>query len=148
MFTNPNDSRDTLLHYLYIGIKIEKKSIEKSSKTTVTTVINPDESPIYQRLGRTLQMLEKRIETAFVKATHQRGGLCLKFTSPSMAGVPDRLVLLPDGHMGFVEMKAPGKRPRPLQVQRLSQLKQLGYQVFVCDQFGQIGGMLDAIQTA
>ena len=148
MFTNPNDSRDTLLHYLYIGIKIEKKSIEKSSKTTVTTVINPDESPIYQRLGRILQMLEKQIETTFVKATHQRGGLCLKFTSPSMAGVPDRLVLLPDGHMGFVEMKAPGKRPRPLQVQRLSQLKQLGYQVFVCDQFGQIGGMLDAIQTA
>ena len=93
-------------------------------------------------------MLEKQIETAFVKATHQRGGLCLKFTSPSMAGVPDRLVLLPDGHMGFVEMKAPGKRPRPLQVQRLSQLKQLGYQVFVCDQFDQIGGMLDAIQTA
>lgn len=46
-----------------------------------------------------------------------------------MAGVPDRLVLLPDGHMGFVEMKAPGKHPRPLQVQRLNQLKQLGYQV-------------------
>ena len=56
-------------------------------------------------------MLEKQIETAFVKATHQRGGLCLKFISPSTAGVPDRLVLLPDGHMGFVEMKAPGKRP-------------------------------------
>ena len=80
MFINPNDSHDTLLHYLYIGIKIEKKSIEKSSKTTVTTVIKPDESPIYQHLGRILQMLEKRIETAFVKATHQRGGLCLKFT--------------------------------------------------------------------
>ncbi|MGY0278930.1 VRR-NUC domain-containing protein [Limosilactobacillus reuteri] len=92
-------------------------------------------------------MLEKQIETAFVKATHQRGGLCLKFISPSMAGVPDRLVLLPDGHMGFVEMKAPGEH-RPLQVQRLSQLKQLHSQVFVCDQFGQIGGMLDAIQTA
>lgn len=52
-------------------------------------------------------MLEKRIESAFVKATQQRGGLCLKFTSPSMTGVPDRLVLLPEGHMGFVEMKAP-----------------------------------------
>ncbi|MES5112350.1 MULTISPECIES: VRR-NUC domain-containing protein [Lactobacillaceae] len=93
-------------------------------------------------------MLEKRIETVFVKATHQRGGLCLKFVSPSMAGVPDRLVLLPDGHMGFVEMKAPGKHPRPLQVQRINQLKRLGYQVFVCDQFDQIGGMLDAIQAA
>jgi hypothetical protein len=93
-------------------------------------------------------MLEKRIESAFVKATQQRGGLCLKFTSPTMAGVPDRLILLPGGQMGFVEMKAPGKYPRPLQVQRINQLKRLGYQVFVCDQFNQIGGMLDAIQTA
>jgi hypothetical protein len=93
-------------------------------------------------------MLEKRIEAAFVKATQKRGGLCLKFTSPSMAGVPDRLVLLPNGLMGFVEMKVPGKHPRPLLIQRLSQLKRLGYQVFVCDQFEQIGGILDAIQTA
>ncbi len=93
-------------------------------------------------------MLENRIETAFVKATNQRGGLCLKFTSPSMAGVPDRIILLPQGHIGFVEMKAPGKHPRPLQVKRLEQLKSLGCQVFVCDQLDQIGGILDAIQTA
>lgn len=93
-------------------------------------------------------MLEKRIESAFVKATQKRGGLCLKFISPSMAGVPDRVVLLPDGHMGFVEMKAPSKHPRPLQIQRLMQLKQLGFQVFVCDQLSQIGGMLDAIQAS
>lgn len=94
------------------------------------------------------RMLEKRIESAFVKATQKRGGLCLKFVSPSMAGVPDRVVLLPDGHMGFVEMKAPGKFPRPLQVQRIKQIKDLGFRVFVCDQLSQIGGMLDAIQAA
>lgn len=93
-------------------------------------------------------MLEKRIEAAFVSATQKRGGLCLKFTSPSMAGVPDRLVLLPCGHFGFVEMKAPGKRPRPLQVQRLKQLKHLGFKVFVCDSLEKIGGILDAIQTS
>lgn len=101
-----------------------------------------------QQLERIFKMLEKRIEATFVKVTQQRGGLCLKLTSPSMAGVPDRLVLMPDGHMGFVEMKSPGKHPRPLQIQRLSQLKRLGYQVFVCDQFEQIGGILDAIQAA
>lgn len=99
-------------------------------------------------LRKDKRMLEKRIESAFVKATQKRGGLCLKFVSPSMAGVPDRIVLLPDGHMGFVEMKAPGKFPRPLQVQRIKQIKDLGFQVFVCDQLSQIGGMLDAIQAA
>lgn len=68
-------------------------------------------------------MRENKIESAFVKATKNRRGLCLKFVSPSMAGVPDRLVLLPDGHFAFVEMKAPGKHPRPLQINRINQLR-------------------------
>ena len=80
-------------------------------------------------------MLEKRIEAALVKATHQRGGLCLKFVSPSMAGVPDRIVLLPHGRMGFVEMKAPGKHPRLLQVNRIQQLQDLGFTALVCNNF-------------
>ncbi len=91
-------------------------------------------------------MLEKRIEAALVKATHQRGGLCLKFVSPSMAGVPDRIVLLPHGRMGFVEMKAPGKHPRLLQVNRIQQLQDLGFTALVCNNFNQIGGILNAIQ--
>ena len=93
-------------------------------------------------------MREKQIEAAFVKATNQRGGLWLKFTSPSMAGVPDRIVLLPHGQMGFVEMKAPGKRPRPLQVNCIKQLQDLGFKVFVCDNLNQIGGILNEIQTS
>ncbi len=56
-------------------------------------------------------MRENKIESTFVTATKKRGGLCLKFVSPSMAGVPDRLVLLPGAHFAFVEMKAPGKHP-------------------------------------
>ena len=53
-------------------------------------------------------LVEKTIEQALVKATRERGGICPKFTSPGMDGVPDRLVLLPDCHLGFVEVKAPG----------------------------------------
>ena len=92
-------------------------------------------------------MREKQIEAAFVKATKQRSGLCLKFTSPSMAGVPDRIVLLPHGLMGFVEMKAPGKCPRPLQVNCIKQLQDLGFKVFVCDNLNPIGGILNEIQS-
>lgn len=93
-------------------------------------------------------MRENKIESAFVKATKKRGGLCLKFISPSMAGVPDRLVLLPDGHSAFVEMKAPGKHPRPLQINRINQLRQLGFLVYCCDNLNQIGGILDEIQSS
>ncbi|WJD84477.1 VRR-NUC domain-containing protein [Limosilactobacillus fermentum] len=93
-------------------------------------------------------MRENKIESAFVKATKNRGGLCLKFVSPSMAGVPDRLVLLPDGHSAFVEMKAPGKHPRPLQINRINQLRQLGFLVYCCDNLNQIGGILDEIHSS
>ena len=59
-------------------------------------------------------MREKQIEQALVKAVRKRGGIALKFVSPGMAGVPDRLVLFPGGRMAFVEVKAPGKKPRLL----------------------------------
>ena len=55
-------------------------------------------------------MREKEIEAALVKAAKKRNGMALKFVSPGMSGVPDRLVLLPDGKLGFIELKAPGKR--------------------------------------
>ena len=60
-------------------------------------------------------MREKKIETKLSEAVRRRGGLAPKFTSPGFDGMPDRIVLMPGGHMAFVEVKAPGKKPRPLQ---------------------------------
>lgn len=91
-------------------------------------------------------MREKTIEQALVKAVKGRGGICPKFTSPGMDGMPDRLVLLPQGRIAFVEMKAPGKKPRPLQLHRHKELRQLGFLVYVLDNPRQIGGILDEIQ--
>ena len=91
---------------------------------------------------------EKAIEQKLVKEVRLRGGICPKFTSPGFDGMPDRLVILPGGHMGFVEVKAPGKKPRPLQESRHQMLRNLGILFFVLDHPGQIGGILDGIQTA
>lgn len=63
-------------------------------------------------------MREKKIEAKLTEAVRQRGGLAPKFTSPGFDGMPDRIVLMPGGHMAFVEVKAPGKKPRPLQAAR------------------------------
>ena len=63
-------------------------------------------------------------------------------------GVPDRIVLLPGGHLGFVELKAPGQQPSPIQVRRIQQMRAMGFKVFVVDGVEQIGGVLDAIQTS
>ena len=92
-------------------------------------------------------MLERTIEQRLVEAVRKAGGLCPKFVSPGWDGVPDRIVLLPGGKMGFVELKAPGQKLRPLQRRRREQLERLGFRVFVIDGVEQIGGVLDAIQA-
>ena len=92
-------------------------------------------------------MREKDTEQQLVKEVRLRGGLCEKWNSGT-SGWPDRIVLLPGGHIGFVEVKAPGKEPRKLQLHRHEQLRQMGFKVFILDHPGQIGGILDGIQTA
>lgn len=91
---------------------------------------------------------ERHIEHTLVKAIETRGGLCWKFTSPSMAGVPDRLALLPNGRHGFIEVKAPGQQPRPLQHHRLTQLAHLGHTTLVIDCTCTIKEALNALHTA
>ena len=61
-------------------------------------------------------MREKNIEQQLVKETKLRGGLCEKWNAGTV-GLPDRVVLLPDGKIGFVEVKAPGENPRPIQAE-------------------------------
>jgi hypothetical protein len=78
-------------------------------------------------------MREKRIEQKLMMEVRRCGGMALKFVSPSYSGMPDRLILLPDGKMAFVEVKAPGKKPCPLQVKRHAMLRKLGFRVFVLD---------------
>ena len=93
-------------------------------------------------------MLEKTTERKLTVAVKKAGGIAVKLVSPSFDGMPDRLVLLPDGLIAFVELKAPGKRPRPLQKARHRLLRSLGFMVYVIDKPEQIGGMLDELQTA
>lgn len=91
-------------------------------------------------------MRERDVERALVKAVQNRGGICPKWVSPGLDGVPDRIVMLPDGRIGFVELKAPGERPRALQIARIRQIERLGYKVFVCDEVGLIDGILSEIE--
>ena len=90
-------------------------------------------------------MNEKFIEKKLVKTVKCMGGMALKFVSPGCAGVPDRLVLMPGGKAAFVEVKAPGRKPRPLQIRRISQLRRLGFQVYVVDGTEQIEEVLQKI---
>ena len=93
-------------------------------------------------------MSEKSTEQKLVKAVKARGGIAPKFVSPGFDGVPDRIVLLPRGRIAFVELKAKGRKMRPLQVRRKRQLESLGFSVYCIDSPDQIGGILDEIQSS
>lgn len=90
-------------------------------------------------------MRENVIETEFVKAVRNAGGIAYKLTSQTANGLPDRLVLFPVGKTIFVELKAPGKMLRPLQRKRRYQLMKLGFPVLCIDRLEQIQPCIDAI---
>ena len=90
-------------------------------------------------------MREKYIERQLASEVKRRGGICPKWVSPGFAGVPDRLVFLPDGKFGMVEVKAPGEKPRSLQVSRHRLLQGLGFKVYVLDRAEDIQRILDEI---
>lgn len=93
-------------------------------------------------------MLEKSVEQKFTKAVKDKGGLALKFVSPNFNGVPDRLVLMPFGKMAFVELKAPKKKMRALQIKRKRQLESLGFFVYCVDDVRMIGDVIDEINKS
>lgn len=93
-------------------------------------------------------MNEKNIEQTLVRKVKAMGGIAPKFVSPGFDGMPDRLVLFPGGHIAFVEVKAPGKKPRAIQTARHEMLRRMGFLVYVLDAPDQIGGMLDEIRAS
>ena len=88
-------------------------------------------------------MLETEIERKLVAVVKAHGGMCLKQTG--IAGIPDRLVLLPGGQAAFVELKAPGEKPRKLQRMRIKQLQKLGFRCYVIDSMQQVADLVDRI---
>lgn len=78
-------------------------------------------------------MNEKTIERVLREKVKGLGGLAIKSFSPWFTGLPDRIVLMPGGRLWFVELKAPGKKPKPRQVIVHAMLRKLGFSVEVID---------------
>lgn len=99
------------------------------------------------RMGNGDELLrESIVEKRLVAEVKKRGGIAMKFVSPGFDGVPDRIVLFPNGVIAFVEVKAPGEKMRPLQIKRKKTLERLGFLVYCIDNTEMIGGILDEIE--
>ena len=90
-------------------------------------------------------MRERQIEQKLRKEVKAKGGLALKFVSPGMVGVPDRIVLTADGRVFFVELKAPGRRMTPKQVKMADVFARLGHKVWLIDSLEQVKEFLDEV---
>lgn len=78
-------------------------------------------------------MRESELERKFRMLVTQAGGRAYKFISPGSSGVPDRLVVLPGGRIGFVELKRRGEALRKQQLLRHAELRRLGCYIAVVD---------------
>lgn len=79
------------------------------------------------------ELSERDVERALRNKVREAGGIAFKFVSPGISGVPDRIVVLPDNHIGFVEVKKPGKKTKPEQEYRIRRLQKMGCYVTVLD---------------
>lgn len=91
-------------------------------------------------------MREAAIEQYLRDRVKEIGGKAYKFVSPGNAGVPDRIVLLPEGKTIFVELKAPGKKSTPLQEAQQKRIRSLGFWVFVLDSKDSVDKTIDMCQ--
>lgn len=88
-------------------------------------------------------MKESEIEKYLRRKVKEIGGKAYKFISPGNSGVPDRLVCLPKGRVYFVELKASGKSPRPLQLLQIKRLRELGFSVYAIDSKEKIDRLIE-----
>lgn len=88
-------------------------------------------------------MKESELERKFKQQVEKEGAKVLKFVSPGLTGVPDRIILAYGAETYFAEIKRPGQHLRPLQVYRKKQLEKLGYKVFVIDSVTAISDFIE-----
>jgi hypothetical protein len=77
--------------------------------------------------------LEKDIEKKIGDFAKKQGCLFYKFVSPARRAVPDRLIITPMGVIGFLEVKAKGKKPTPLQMGEIIKLTKQNCAATWCD---------------
>lgn len=90
-------------------------------------------------------MREKEIEEYLVRHVRQCGGKAYKFVSPGNSGVPDRLVVFPNGVIAFIELKAPGEKTRPIQDHEINRLRLYGQSVAILDSKAKIDSYIKVL---
>jgi len=82
-----------------------------------------------------MKVSEKVLEKRLNNDIESLGGMTIKLIAGVFSGLPDRLCLMPRGKIFFVEVKTTGEKPRKLQKIVFKRLQQLGFKVFILDDY-------------
>ena len=91
-------------------------------------------------------MTEASIEKRLVDGVKNLGGMCLKFVSPSMPGVPDRLIITATGEVIFVELKTEVGRLSKIQKLVIGEMRKRGADVRVVKGLAEVKALLAEIE--
>lgn len=91
------------------------------------------------------EVSEKSIERYLVEKAKENGLPCLKYSNPNMVGYPDRLLVLPEAKVIWVELKSKGKKPTKIQTERHAELSGLGHIVKVIDNKNDIDKLIASV---
>lgn len=89
---------------------------------------------------------ERVIEEYLRKRVKSVGGIAIKLTSSNLRAIPDRLCLFPGGHIAFIELKAPGRKPSPAQKLFISMLKRMGFVALVIDSRPRVDALMKWVE--
>lgn len=98
-----------------------------------------------KKITQHAELSERAIERKLVEECRKHGLLCIKFSSSTDIGFPDRLILADGGRSSWIEVKSSGKKPRKAQLIRHEQLRALGFKVYVIDHSKQIEPLLEEL---
>lgn len=128
---------------------VYKISVDTVDKKTVSPIpMGKFMSTDLQQRKEFIEMQEANVEKYLIRYVKDKGGLCLKFISASMRGLPDRIVILPQGKIFFVELKAKGKKPRPEQKRVHKLFSSLGAKVYTADSKEKVRSVVDEVYSS
>lgn len=100
---------------------------------------------IIENLTRHAIVSEKAIERYLVERCREHGLPCLKYSNPNCVGYPDRLIVLPDGMVVWVELKSAGRKPSKIQRARMAVLISMGHAVCIIDNKPAVDDLLNTM---
>lgn len=93
-------------------------------------------------------MRERDIEEWLVRQIRELGGIADKFVSPGNPGVPDRLIVIPGGHVIFVELKTEIGRMSNIQKWQRERYRKMGVDFRIIKGKKEAEDFINEIRTA